>query len=265
MKVDYTFPFGQKVRPVQQSDRTPKKAFVLGVYASAVHAAWISRTGRTVVRALAVASEPYIFWRGENAQNIIGGISIPADLGILKSAGDKYNGPSGKALDEHFLEPLGVNRSDAWLCDLVPHTCLNDGQFKAIKEKYNPKRSKYSLPAVTIPRVPTQFADDNRRRQILSEIQLADPKIIILLGDQPIKWFLSAFSEYRRLSDFGTSNKSYGQVHPITVVGRQYNILPLVHPRQAGALSSHSAGWNSVHRTWTNNRAKEIAREYLSN
>ena len=265
MEVDYTFPFGQKVRPVLQSDRTPTKIFVLGVYASAVHAAWISKTGRTIVRALAVASEPYIFWRGENAQEIISEISIPTDLGILKTAGDTYNGPSGRALDEYFLEPLGVNRTDAWLCDLLPHTCLNDGQFNAIKEKYNPKRSKYSLPPVTIPKVPAQFADDNRRREILSEIQLADPKIIILLGDQPIKWFRHAFYEYRKLSDFGTSGDSYGKVHRITVDDQPYNFLPLVHPRQAGVLSSHSADWNNVHRTWTNNRAKEIMKEFLSN
>ena len=36
-----TFPFGQPLKPVQQLNRSPKKAFVLGVYASAVHARWI--------------------------------------------------------------------------------------------------------------------------------------------------------------------------------------------------------------------------------
>lgn len=265
MKVDYTFPFGQKVHLVEQTDRTPKKLFVLGVYASAVHAAWISRTGRTIVRALAVASEPSIFWRGENAEDIVSRISIPTDLGALKAAGENYNGPSGKTLDQHFLEPLGIDRDQAWLCDLLPHTCLNDGQFDAIQKKYNPKRSKYSLPPVTIPRVPTQFADDNRRQEILSEIRLADPKIIILLGNQPMKWFLGAFSKHRRLSEFGTSSNSYGKVHPINVDGKLYNFLPLVHPRQAGALSSHSVGWKSAHRTWTNNRAKDIRKENLSN
>lgn len=265
MKVDYTFPFGQRVHPVLQTDRTPKKVFVLGVYASAVHAAWISRNGQTIVRAFAVASEPYIFWRGEAAQDVISRIFIPNELGSLKSAGDKYNGPSGKVLDEQFLDPLEVKRSDAWLCDLLPHTCLNDGQFKAVKEKYNPKRSKYSLPEVTIPRVPTQFADDNRRSEILSEIRAADPNIIILLGDQPVKWFLGAFSEYRKLSDFGTSAKLYGKVHRIALRDKEYNVLPLVHPRQAGALSSHSSGWNSVHRTWMKNRANEIRKEYLQN
>jgi hypothetical protein len=62
-----TFPFGQPITVVEQQDREPRRIFVLGVYASAVHAQWKDAAGRTVVRALAVASEPYIFWRGEGA------------------------------------------------------------------------------------------------------------------------------------------------------------------------------------------------------
>ena len=65
------FPFGEKVRKVAQEDRTPKEVFVLGVYASAVHARWVDADGKTVVKALAVASEPYIFWRGEGAYVIL--------------------------------------------------------------------------------------------------------------------------------------------------------------------------------------------------
>ena len=36
----YYFPFGETVHPLVQQDRGPKKVFVLGVYASAVHARW---------------------------------------------------------------------------------------------------------------------------------------------------------------------------------------------------------------------------------
>ena len=36
----YLFPFGETVKRLVQEDRTPKKVFVLGVYASAVHARW---------------------------------------------------------------------------------------------------------------------------------------------------------------------------------------------------------------------------------
>ena len=38
--MSYQYPFGQELKKVIQQDRTPKKVFVLGVYASAVHARW---------------------------------------------------------------------------------------------------------------------------------------------------------------------------------------------------------------------------------
>ena len=53
-----TFPFGEPVRIVAQEDRTPKRVFVLGVYASAVHARWVGVDGKGIIKALAVASEP---------------------------------------------------------------------------------------------------------------------------------------------------------------------------------------------------------------
>ncbi|MBN1484318.1 MAG: hypothetical protein JXA37_06305, partial [Chloroflexia bacterium] len=109
-----TFPFGEPVRIVQQQDRNPKQAFVLGVYASAVHARWVGPGDRLRVRALAVASEPEIFWRGDGAAEIIADIPIPPDLGRLAPAAPSFNGPSGRALDEHFLRPLGLRREQAW-------------------------------------------------------------------------------------------------------------------------------------------------------
>jgi hypothetical protein len=55
MTKKYYFPFGQELRKVEQKDKNSKKAFVLGVYASAVHARWIDENGRQKVAALAVA------------------------------------------------------------------------------------------------------------------------------------------------------------------------------------------------------------------
>jgi len=266
MKVDFTFPFGKKVRPVEQTDRSRKKVFVLGVYASAVHAKWISPKGDVTVKALAVASEPNIFWRGEGAETIVGEITIPSEVGRLEPADETLNGPSGRALDRHFLEPLRLNRSDAWLCDLVPHTCLNKRQMSAIETKYDPIRLRHGLPKVTIPEVPPKLADDNRRREIIEEIRLAQPRLIVLLGDQPIKWFLKPLEAHpsSRLSDF-TRQRPYGEVFTLPLDGKQFNFLLLVHPRQAAGLSSHSANWKDVHRTWTKNRAKHIKKDYLLN
>ena len=51
-----TYPFGSPLRRVVQADRTPKRVFVLGVYASAVHAKWYSAEDKLLVRALAVGA-----------------------------------------------------------------------------------------------------------------------------------------------------------------------------------------------------------------
>ena len=189
----YTFPFGERVKLVQQQERTSKRVFVLAVYASAVHARWVDRGSKTVVNALAVASEPYIFWRGDNAEAIIKQINVPADLGNLTPAAKNLNGPSGKSLDERFLEPLNLSRDDVWLCDLVPHSCLNPGQKKALDRAYEPLAQTHKLPAVTLPPVPKQLADDRRRGEILTELRESHADTILLLGDEPIKWFLHAF------------------------------------------------------------------------
>ena len=102
--MSYYYPFGETVHPLVQQDRTPKKVFVLGVYASAVHARW-KQGNKIICQALAVASEPRIFWDGnpEEAAEIIGRIHIPKELGTLEPAGSHLNGPSAKVLDEHIL------------------------------------------------------------------------------------------------------------------------------------------------------------------
>ena len=83
----YYFPFGQELYPLVQEDKSPKKVFVLGVYASAIHARW-KKDGKVICQALAVASEPRIFWDGniEEAKRIIADVNIPKELGVLEPA-----------------------------------------------------------------------------------------------------------------------------------------------------------------------------------
>jgi hypothetical protein len=264
MKSIGTFPFGQPVQEVVQIDRTPKDVFVLGVYASAVHARWINTGGKTVVNALAVASEPYIFWRGENAESIIQHINIPNELGNLIPANQDFNGPSGIALDNLILNPLKLERQKVWLCDLVPHSCVNPSQSKAIERAYLPVASKYGLAEHSVPPVPNRLTDENRRKVILDEIIESESKILILLGDKPIQWFLSFFdNHWRRLSDFGSDNQSYGQLHKVELNGNKMNFLPLAHPRQIAKLGRSSIIWYDAHEKWINQSSSKIA-QYIS-
>jgi len=73
-----TYPFGSSLVPVVQEERSPRPIFVLGVYASAVHARWVACNGRVLVRALAVASEPAIFWDASDADTIVSRITVLA-------------------------------------------------------------------------------------------------------------------------------------------------------------------------------------------
>jgi len=250
------FPFGQPVDILQQQDRTQKRVFVLGVYASAVHAKWVRPSGEEAVKALAVASEPCIFWRGDGADEVIRQIAVPEALGRLMPADRQFNGPSGIALDERFLEPLGLSRNDAWLCDLVPHSCVNPQQQKAIDRAYTPVADEYGLATPTVPAVPRQLADDERRLAIVEEIRQSGADVLILLGDQPIRWFLAHLDPRRRkLSDFGRSCDDYGLLHKVQLDGHEVLVLPLAHPRQVARLGRSSASWYELHQGWINSRA----------
>ena len=250
--MNYQYPFGEYVRPLVQEDRTPKKVFVLGVYASAVHARW--KKGNTIVcQALAVASEPRIFWDGnpEEAAEIIRRIQIPEELGTLEPAGRSLNGPSAKVLDDHILAPLGFTRNDAWLCDCLPETRLNPSQVRVINEKYNPLIKEYGLNEVTIPKRPSVFCNKKRAEKIAEELMMSEAEMIVLLGDIPIAQFLRNVSDvpYSTLQEY-TDRYGYGNPSDAVICGKQFQVLPLAHPRKIGALGAHSERWHNAHAEW---------------
>lgn len=252
----YYFPFGQELHPLVQQDRSPKKVFVLGVYASAVHARWKNDHG-IVCQALAVASEPRIFWDGDpdEARAIIAKIDFPRELGYLEPAGRQLNGPSAKVLDENILAPLGFSRADAWLCDLLPETRLNPSQVKALRDKYEPLMEEFGLNPVTIPKRPARFCDAKRSEEITAELTASDADLLVLLGDIPIKEYLNRVSDvpYSTLGEY-VDLYGYGNPTPVTIGGKTLQVLPLAHPRQIGALGAHSEKWCVMHREWEKNQ-----------
>ena len=250
--MSYYYPFGQELKPLRQTDRSPKKVFVLGVYASAVHARW-KKDGKVVCQALAVASEPRIFWDGdpEEAKTIIAGVQIPRELGVLEPAGRQLNGPSAKVLDQNILAPLGYTREDAWLCDCLPETRINPSQAKAIREKYEPLMAQYGLNAVTIPARPSNFCDQDRSVEITEELLESQADLLVLLGDIPISQYLNKVAEvpYSTLGEY-VDLYGYGNPTEAIICGRKIKVLPLAHPRQIGALGAHSERWHQMHKVW---------------
>ena len=221
MESQFFFPFGQSLKKVEQNDRSSKEAFVLGVYASAVHARWIDKNGKQKIAALAVASEPEIFWRGENAEEIINGIQIPSELGKLTLPKDKrLNGPSGRALDEKYLKPLNLNRKTTWLCDLLPYSRVNENQKSAIEKHYTQDLIESNgLLKATIPEFDKkELNSESRREEILLELENSKAEKLILLGDLPIKWFLRFYDKrFSTLSQFGDTIDVYGREREIKI------------------------------------------------
>lgn len=252
----FTFPFGQPLKQVKQKSRTKKDVFVLGVYASAVHARWVDRRGKQIVAALAVASEPEIFWRGDGAEKIISGIHVQEEVGQLKPTAAHLNGPSGNVLDRKYLEPLGFKREQSWLCDLLPESRVNEKQRAAIDKFYMPIVKKYNLPESTVPDFDISELDSlERREEILRELEESKAGTIILLGDLPIKWFLRFHDRrYSKLSDFGDTDELYGRKHDVQINRNAYSVIPLCHPRQAGKLGASSSKWGKLHDRWIQNR-----------
>jgi hypothetical protein len=254
-----TFPFGEPVRRLTQLDRGPKEIFILGVYASAVHARWIGCDGTELAKALAVASEPHIFWRGDDPTAVIERIRVPSGAGRLEPAASTFNGPSGIALDRRFLSPLERTRDDAWLADLVPHSCVNPQQEAALRRCYIPRVREWGLPIPSVSSVPSPLVDAARQEEIAAELLESRARVLILLGDEPIRWFSSRWhTPCRRLSDFGADVDTYGRLTPANVAGARIDLLPLAHPRQVARLGRASARWYELHQRWMTDRAPTL-------
>ena len=132
---------------------------------------------------------------------------------------------------------MGYNREEAWLCDLLPYSRINPNQQNALETHYNPLVKDFDLPMCTIPKfIPAELNKPSRVDEIVAELEQSQADTILLLGDLPIKHFLSYFSKFKKLSDFKTNQNKYGNQHPTIIGGKTYNVIPLVHPSQAGNL-----------------------------
>ncbi|MBL7950217.1 MAG: hypothetical protein JNM62_00740 [Flavobacteriales bacterium] len=249
----HQFPFGQPVHAVVQQDQSPKGLFVLGVYASAVHARWHNAQGRLVVKALAIASEPSIFWTGDNADMLVAKIHVPEGAGSLSPAHSRFNGPSGKILDDLFLRPLGFDRRTSWLCDLLPESRMNPIQAKAIDRAYRPCMAQFNLPEPTVPAFrKAESNTDIRRDEILDELDRSGAQTVVVLGDVPIEQFIRPLASVRirNLDHMKDLARGYGKPLELKLAGRPVQLIGLCHPRQAGRLGRNSKVWRGRHATW---------------
>jgi len=244
------FPFGSPWKKVEQQDRSPKKVFVLGANACTVHAKWMDINGTVIAEALPVASEPSVFWNGLRPGQIVKNVQIPQELGKLYVSDKEYNGQLGRILDNYYLAPLGYTRDDIWQCYIFPYPMLSQVESREIRKKYNTVAEPNNIPKSRIPNFyPYELISRSRRDEIVAELQQSKADTIILLGDITIKHFLSHFSKFSALSDFGDPFYDYGKTHKVEISGKFYKVIPLLDPLQAKEERGFlfSMGWNHQH------------------
>jgi hypothetical protein len=155
---------------------------------------------------------------------------------------------------------LGLARDGAWLCDLLPESRMNERQAARLLSDYVPVAQALGLPAATVPLVSSGYADSLRVEAILEELLSSGAETLITLGDAPLREFVAALSlGHPRLRMYGTQSSQYGKLHPFSIRGRQFQLLPLTHPRQARALGNSNKGWGDLHRYWVQHTSGEIA------
>jgi uracil-DNA glycosylase len=250
-KDDFRFPFGQPLEVTPPQEARNAKAFVLGVYASAVHARWIGPQGKEACKALAVATEPHSFWDGGDADAIVRAIRVPEEMGRLEPAARKFNGPSGETLRDRYLAPLGLRVRDCWITDLHDRYFLSPGNSKAI-QRYEALRKKVrsSLEPAHLPPRPTKVEPSkDRMERLREEFERSRARLVITLGNEPLGALFGRAA--RKLSA-----KGYGEPEELEVFGRKVTVLRLCHPRQAGALGSSSTAWKATHDRWIEGNRK---------
>ena len=123
--------------------------------------------------------------------------------------------PSGKELNEVILEKIGVKRSDCWITDLVKVFLFKEGHVKRYeklgKTDLTENRTRF-----------TQFAEKSIK-WLETEIEICNPKIIILLGAEVTQVFFSVL--YVKAKTLMT-----GSVLNKVIAGIERNIICLPHP-----------------------------------
>lgn len=253
MQNDFVYPFGEAILKIRQLGSGDKAAFILGFYGCTVHAKWTSASGGILIEDLPVASEPELFWTGENGEEIIARVDVPIELGKLTPSESNANGRLGKIFIHDYLEPLQLSRTEVWLCNLVPYSQVYLSERLDIAEVYMPLCEKHCLPVPNIPDFKTaEFRDSDRILEVLQELDKANSDLIITLGDEPLKYFIRKVSDCgkKSIKDFLNDGTSYGTKVPIKIHGKSYDLLPLCHPRQTEGITKRAREWKQIHKDW---------------
>lgn len=118
--------------------------------------------------------------------------------------GEPFVGQAGKHLEE-FIQILNIKREDIYITNVV--------KYRPTKE--NPKTGRLSN------RTPSSKEIDKFREYLYEEIDIINPKIVVTLGNIPLK---AIFNEDLKIGQI------HGNIMGKQIKGIDYNVFPLYHP-----------------------------------
>lgn len=118
--------------------------------------------------------------------------------------GEPFVGQAGKYFDE-FLKVLEINREDVYITNTVKYRPTN----------LNPKTGRLSN------RTPTLKEIDSFRGYLYEEIHIINPKIIVTLGNTPLK---GIFNKDLKIG------QTHGNLMEKDIGDNLYKVFPLYHP-----------------------------------
>ena len=271
------FPFGavSSARPPRRPEGDAR-AFVLGVYPSALHVRWTLPAwaapvvDRQVVASLAVDVEPVVFWDGEqpDAASLV---DAWAASHFPDEAADQVgdvapgsNGFSGRVVDSEVLAPLGCSPGEVWLTDAVNRYFVKRGnrrqagQAAVIEEVYQPIATRLGLPEASLPVRPTPAvlvdrAVEAEAERLLGEWQEARAPLLITLGEESRRVAARLADRVdgppeRRLR---ADDPAYGRPGRIDLGGRTAEWMALTHP------GNRDRRWREAIAAWARSQQPE--------
>ena len=118
---------------------------------------------------------------------------------------------SGQALDQNYLEPLGMTRDQVWITDLFK--CRYPKVIYRNKSRNEPRIKKEVIASC--------------KDWLAQEIHLARPHVIVSLSDMQV------YQRLREAFDLATPRTfeaAVGKLHPIKINGYRTILFPMIHP-----------------------------------
>jgi hypothetical protein len=272
----YRFPFGDPSTP--RPPRRPAgacKAFILGVYPSAIHVRWDLPTWahtehRRAVGALAIADEPTVFWDGDDDHALVEAWKErvgfrdgngPGEWGHVRGVG---NGTSGRPVRDGVLDVLGVDVADTWFTDAINEFYVKRGGAKTRQQGdvldavYAPFAASVGLPAANLPARPTpsalvRLAIAEHRDRLRQELVDANSPVVVTLGEEA-RQVLAGIADSVTGPPLATLTRttmvetSYGEPGTVTVGGCEAVCFAAAHP------GNRDMFWRGLHDAWQQRR-----------